>query len=245
MKFVKRTSDPDKDNQYYLKLDKGYNKCIRGNNANGINRGKYDVLPNCTGWCYGRFLESQALTECELPTSNAETWLEHNKKYQEGFTARVGSVLVFSKGKIGKADDGAGHVAFVESIDKNGKLTISQSGWSSKKRMWVSTLSQCSNGGYKYSSSYKYEGCIYPEKNFEEKYYGTLPTKYLKYGNKGKDVKRLQDFLNWCLGETLQLDSHYGPATRNAVKKFQEKYKLIVDGKFGPQCIKKAKEIKL
>ena len=26
MKFVKRTSDPDKDNQYYLKLDKGYNK---------------------------------------------------------------------------------------------------------------------------------------------------------------------------------------------------------------------------
>jgi len=245
MKFVKRLTAPDKDNKYYLKLDKGYNKCIRGNNANGINNGKYDVLPNCTGWCYGRFLESQALTSCELPTSNAENWLEHNKKYQEGFTARVGSILVFSKGKVGVGKDGAGHVAFVEAIDSNGKLTLSESGWSAKKRMWTSTLKQSSNGGYKYSTSYNYLGCIYPEKNFEQKYYGTLPKKYLKYGSKGKDVKNLQDFLNWCLGETLTLDSHFGPATRNAVKKFQEKYKLEVDGKFGPKCIKKANEIKL
>ena len=245
MKFVKRLTAPEKDNKYYLRPDKGYNKCIRGNTANGINYSKYDVLPNCTGWCYGRFLESQELTECDLPTSNAELWLEKNKKYQEGWGARVGSILVFAKGKVGKAEDGAGHVIFVEGIDKDGTLLVSESGWSAKKRMWTDKMKIQSNGGYKYSSKYTYLGCIYPPTNFEEYYYGEFPATNLKYGNKGKDVKKLQQFLNWCMGSTLVLDGHYGPAVRNVVKDFQRKYDLEVDGKFGPACRAKAKQIKL
>lgn len=245
MKFIKRTTAPSKDNKYYLRPDKGFNKCIRGNTKHGINYGRYDVLPNCTGYCYGRFLESQHKKECDLPTSNAETWLDKNKIYQEGWGARVGSILVFAKGKVGNADDGAGHVVFVEDIDQNGTLLVSQSGWSAKKRMWTQKIKLDKKGGYTYSSKYKYLGCIYSPTNFEQSYYGLLPTVNLKYGDKGKQVKRLQEFLNWCLGETLVLDSHYGPATRNAVKKYQEIYKLQVDGKFGPKCRKKAIDIKL
>ena len=246
MIFAKRVSCPSDDNKYYLRPNKGYNKCIRGNTAHKLNHGTYDVLPNCTGWCYGRFLECQELTSCKLPTCNAEMWLNKNKTYQEGFTARLGSILVFGKGKVGEGADGAGHVMFVEGIAKDGTLLCSESGWGfTKSRMDTRKVKRNSKGEYVYKSGYKYLGCIYPAVNFETTYYGELPTKALKYGMKGSQVKRLQDFLNWCLGETLALDGHYGPAVRNAVKKFQKEYKLKVDGKFGPACIAKAKTIRL
>lgn len=245
MKFVKRTTAPSKDNKYYLRPDEGYNKCIRGNTKHGINYGRYDVLPNCTGYCYGRFLESQHKKECDLPTSNAETWLDKNKIYQEGWGARVGSILVFAKGKVGNADDGAGHVVFVEGIDKKGTLLVSESGWSAKKRMWTAKMKIQKDGGYKYSSKYTYLGCIYSPTNFENYFYGTLPTKNLHPGSKGTQVKNLQQFLNWCIGTDLRIDGSFGGKTEKAVREFQKKYKLSNDGHFGPACRKKAKEIKL
>lgn len=246
MKFYKRVSEPDKTNVYYLRPDRGYNKCIRGNTKHGLNHGTYDVLPNCTGWCYGRFLECQDLKSCKLPTSNAETWLNKNKTYQEGWTARVGAILVFGKGKVGEGKDGAGHVIFTEGIAKDGTVLGSESGWGfTKSRMDTRKVKRNSKGAYIYKAGYTYLGCIYPEANFETAFYGELPTKALSYGMKGTQVKRLQDFLNWCLGTKLQLDGHYGPATRDAVKAFQKLYKLDVDGKFGPKCIAKAKTIKL
>lgn len=241
MKFIKRTTNPSNDNKNYLRLSKGYNKCIQGNPKSGVNHGTYDVLPNCTGWCYGRYLEAQGYTKCSLPTSNAEEWLQKNTTYEEGFTPRLGSILVYSKGKIGKKDDGAGHVVFVENIDKKGNLLVSESGWSAKKRMWTQTLKPPK---YTYKSGYKYEGCIYPKENFETAYYGTLPTQNLKYGSQGTQVKYLQDFLNWCMGSYLTVDGHYGPGTRDVVKQFQKKYGLVMDGKFGPACRKKASTIK-
>lgn len=242
MKFVKRTTSPSKDNKYYLKLDKGYNRCIRGNTKHGLNYGPYDVLPNCTGYCYGRYLEAQKWTSCKLPTTNAETWLQKNTTYPEGFTPRVGSIMVYAKGKIDTGEDGAGHVVFVEGIDKKGNVQVSESGWNATKtRVWTQTIKPTK---YKYASGYTYLGCIYPKENFGIGYYGTFPSKTLRYGDKGKDVKYLQDFLNWCLGETLTIDGHYGPSTRNAVKKYQKEYGLEVDGKFGPKSLAKAKTIK-
>ena len=58
MKFKKRLTAPLDDNKNYLKKPKGYNKCIRGNKKKKANHGVYDVLPNCTGYCYGRYLSS-------------------------------------------------------------------------------------------------------------------------------------------------------------------------------------------
>lgn len=240
MEFVKRLTPPSDDNIYYLRKPKGINPCIRGNTKYGLNHGPYDVLPNCTSWCNGRWLEAQHYTEDKLPyKSNAETYLRDNKTYEEGFTPRVGSILVYSKGKIGS--DAAGHVMFVEAIDNKGNCLVSESGWNfKKKRMSTRTVK---SPKYAYISGYKYEGCIYPAENFGIHYYGQLPTQTLKYGSKGTQVRHLQDFLNWCLGETLSVDGHFGPATRNAVKKYQAKYDLEVDGSFGPKSRAKAKTI--
>lgn len=52
-------------------------------------------------------------------------------------------------------------------------------------------------------------------------------------GNKGYDVERLQTLLN-SHGAKLVLDADFGDKTELAVKAFQRKHKLTVDGKVGP-----------
>lgn len=72
-----------------------------------------------------------------------------------------------------------------------------------------------------------------------------LPSKgYFEQGDFGTQVKYLQRFLNWCIGSKLDADGIYGLKTKNAVKVFQKKYNLTVDGKFGTKCLAKAKTIK-
>ena len=74
-------------------------------------------------------------------------------------------------------------------------------------------------------------------------YTGKLPKEVVKRGSKGSDVKNVQKFLNWCLGAGLKVDGKAGKKTASAIKKFQKKYGLEVDGKFGSACRKKAAEI--
>ncbi len=85
-------------------------------------------------------------------------------------------------------------------------------------------------------------------KNIKKGYTGTFPSLgvkgYLSKGDKGTQVKRLQEFLNWCIGARLTIDSSFGSKTEAAVKNYQLKHGLKVDGYFGKASLKKAKEIK-
>lgn len=74
-------------------------------------------------------------------------------------------------------------------------------------------------------------------------YTGSLPSKSIKKGSKGADVKKVQAFLNWNLGAGLKVDGSCGNKTVAAIKKFQKKYGLKVDGHFGPKCRAKAQSI--
>lgn len=67
---------------------------------------------------------------------------------------------------------------------------------------------------------------------------------YLKKGDKGTQVAHLQRFLNWYGGYKLDVDGDFGNLTLNAVKGFQDKNKLVVDGLFGKKSLAKAKTIK-
>ena len=71
----------------------------------------------------------------------------------------------------------------------------------------------------------------------------TYPNKTVRYGDKGDDVKKLQKCLNKIMGFDLKVDGSFGPATLNAVRKFQEKYKLEVDGTAGPKTRVKIKAL--
>ena len=66
----------------------------------------------------------------------------------------------------------------------------------------------------------------------------------LKKGDKGTNVGKLQDFLNWAVNAGLKKDNSFGPLVEKAVLKYQKTYGLAVDGFFGPACLKKAKTIK-
>ena len=72
---------------------------------------------------------------------------------------------------------------------------------------------------------------------------GSLPTATVKKGSKGENVKRVQRFLNWCINAKLKVDGKCGSKTVSAIKKFQKKYKLKVDGIFGTQCRRKMSSI--
>lgn len=74
-------------------------------------------------------------------------------------------------------------------------------------------------------------------------YTGALPTATVKKGSKGENVKRVQRFLNCDINAKLDDDGKCGKKTVTAIKKFQKKYKLKVDGVFGAQCRKKMASI--
>lgn len=99
--------------------------------------------------------------------------------------------------------------------------------------------------------------CYLPEKSTKstkksnkvrKKYSGNfpvLPAKgYIKIGDVGTNVKRLQKFLNWALNIKLDTDGVFGVNTLEAVLDFQRKYWLVVDGEFGVNSLAKAKSIK-
>ena len=76
-------------------------------------------------------------------------------------------------------------------------------------------------------------------------YTGKLPTKTVKKGSKGTDVKHVQTFLNWCMNPSpkLAVDGKAGSKTVAQIRKMQKQYKIKVDGVFGSQTRKKAQSI--
>ena len=68
------------------------------------------------------------------------------------------------------------------------------------------------------------------------------PTTTLKQGSSGGSVKWLQLMLGYA-GYKLTADGKYGPGTKLAVKDFQRKCGLTVDGVAGTKTIAKLKEV--
>lgn len=63
-------------------------------------------------------------------------------------------------------------------------------------------------------------------------------------GDKGEQVRRLQRFLNWYGDYGLAEDGEVGRKTIEAVKRYEGREKLTVDGAFGEKCLAKAKTVK-
>lgn len=76
-------------------------------------------------------------------------------------------------------------------------------------------------------------------------YMGILPTKNLRNGSSGQQVKYLQQFLNWYDKKNkLDVDGDFGPKTDSSVRKFQIEVGIDCDGVVGPITRKKMKEVK-
>lgn len=108
--FVPRTTPPDPYDLRWISDDDqygGYNRCIVINSATG------SVLPNCTGYVHGRWMEESNMTECPLSVSNAANYYGYTADgMPRGSEPALGAVICFSTGQGGQP----GHVAIVEEI---------------------------------------------------------------------------------------------------------------------------------
>lgn len=105
--FVPRTTAPDPyDTRWINTSYGGYNRCIVINTATG------SVLPNCTGYVHGRWMEESNSTECPLSVSNAANYYDYTADgMPRGSEPQLGAVICFST-----AGGQPGHVAIVEEI---------------------------------------------------------------------------------------------------------------------------------
>ena len=154
--FVPRTEAPSTSNLYYIKRNNefnGYNRCIIINRENG------SVLPNCTGYAWGRFCECQDnVHDCKLSRANAELWYGNTSDgYDRGFTPKLGAVICWSSTRSG------GHVEIVEEILADGRIKCSSSAYNGK-RFFMETLKPPL---YKRGSSYTFQGFIYNPTDFD------------------------------------------------------------------------------
>ena len=232
MKFIKRVTAPDDKNLNYIKTTYGgYNKCILINSLNG------QVIPNCVGYAWGRFIEEQGLKDCDLSRGDAKYWYPHSDKYKRGNTPKLGAVICWT-------NSNKGHVAIVEEIYSDKSILISESGYNS---YYFKT--EILKYPYKKGSN-TLQGFIYPDVDFEGdnmfnkgdevvaledvKLYTTIEKKESKYTIKKGDIAyvRLTHSPNFIALADIVTGEYFPSAWTNEQNKFklyEQDYKYLYE----------------
>lgn len=236
------TTTPPKSNKYYLQKNcGGYSPCIEGNNQYKLRPYPGSVLPNCVGLATGAF-NSVIGGGCKyLGNTDAERFyaLAKSQGLEVGYKPRPGAVAVWRKGSATSHADGAGHVAFVLWTNWSDKIKVWQSGWSYKKSVTIVSTYSKGHGNWGMSSDYDFVGFIYNPKIAPYK----TPATTVQKGTKGTSAK----FVQWCLwkngcytsGKKSEVDGSFGARSVTALKAFQRKYGLAVDGIAGKNTLAK------
>lgn len=154
--FKPRLTAPDYNDANWIQVAYGgKNQCIQ---VMG-----HSVLPNCTGYAWGRFMEILGDIP-KLSRANAGLWYGNTSDgYERGQIPKLGAVACWSY------PGEAGHVAIVERINSDGSITISESGYpdgyfneyapanTHPKYFWTSDR----NPPNYYGGAYQFQGFIY------------------------------------------------------------------------------------
>lgn len=146
MSYTPRTSAPDTTDPRWINVNYGgYNRCI-------VRDSTGSVLPNCTGYVHGRWMEIAGRTsETSLSLGNANTYYNYADGYTRSNQPSLGAVACYT-GSLG-------HVAIVEEISSDGNsITLSESNYSGA-RFNVRTVTK-SNGWNIPGSIVKFQGFI-------------------------------------------------------------------------------------
>ena len=137
--FNKRTSAPQPSNNRYINVNYGgLNYCVVRDQSNGF------VLPNCTGYCWGRALETTKSTRVDLSNNQGSVWFSQNKQ---------------------KWDNGTGGYPYLDFINKEVSLPggIKQTGLSTSDMLKLMTIFVmpgniiCYGEGFSPSTGYTYD----------------------------------------------------------------------------------------
>ena len=223
---MKQRKKQPKNNKYYIrKVSGGLNGAVQGYpTIKGAN-----VLCNCVGYANGRFNEIINDPDLEYKPKkfkyqlvcNAENFIESAKKQGLKISSKPtkGGIMVWQKGRTLNGSDGAGHVAIVEQINKDGSIITSESGYGAWAFKRIKRTN--SNGRWGQSSAYHFRGCIVnpsikktpkkvkvtPAKTQSKK--PTVPSLTLKKTN--ADV--IKDTIEWGRWIAKNNDFHYGFGT--------------------------------
>lgn len=228
--FKSRLVKPESGNKYYItKQSGGYNPCIKGN---PIDK-DCDVLSNCVGYAVGRFNEIVGNEKCGyLASTNAENFVDIAKKQglEVGQNPRLGAIACWAKGKVRVSNDGAGHVAVVETIYADGSIITSESGYKASKPFWTQKRNN-NNKNWGQGAAYTFLGFIYNPSvdNIE----GGTMVSTMRKGSKGNDVSSLQKKLQSIGYYFGNIDGDFGMKTYEAVVTYQHDKRLQVDGVVG------------
>lgn len=252
----KRTTQP-KNNKYYIRqATGGLNGAVAGYpTIAGAN-----VLANCVGYANGRF--NEIINDPDIKgivkafkyqlICNAENFIESAKRQGLKISAKptVGGIMVWQKGATLNSGDGAGHVAIVEEIYKDGSIFTSESGWGSRDWAFKNLRRNNSNGRWGQSSAYKFRGCIVNPAVKDGKPVET--PKLVVDGIGGTDtVLRMQEFFGTAMdgvisGQNKSLAKYYPSlkavsytgAKSTCVKNLQRWVGVTQDGIIGQATVK-------
>lgn len=108
----------------------------------------------------------------------------------------------------------------------------------------LATLMVVSGGGFIALSSATSAAAAAPRCNWSASYYGAWVPNYgttsvnvdcsLVQGVNSVGVGTLQETLNMCYGESLVVDRDFGPGTRAALIRAQQRAGTTADGEYGP-----------
>jgi surface antigen len=223
MAFSPRLDCPKKGNPFYTaKKEGGLNPAIARPDGSKL------IFQNCVFYAIGRFAELWGIW---LRSTNAENFVTVAREM--GLTVSKspaeGAIAVWSKGTVGNAADGAGHVAVVEIINRNDIVT-SESGWGSKtKAFWTQTRRNDGNWGQK--APYHFLGFIHPPSAVNPIPVKEEKTVVIRKGDKGDAVKKMQTALaSKGYLRKSEIDGDFGRITLGAVLAFQFENGLEVDG---------------
>lgn len=149
MAFLKRVAAPSSTDKNWIGIKHGGK-----NHALVINSTTGSVLPNCTGYVHGRWIEL-GLDESKLCLYNADQYYNYTRDgFARGKTPKLGAIMCWScPGK-------AGHVASVEGFTSSTSVTASQSNYGGTK-FYIKTFNPNT-----WPSGYTFQGYIYPPVEF-------------------------------------------------------------------------------
>lgn len=176
--------------------------------------------------------------ECSCPRMITKAqkmgiWVEN-----DAHTPKAGDIVLYDWNDSGSGDNkgSADHVGVVEKISGN-TITVIEGNYSNAVKRRTLKVNGKNIRGYivpKYSAEESKPAEA--NKAVVEKEMCTVEIKALRKGDKGNTVKAMQILLagNGCKCGALGADGSFGPATLEALKKYQTKKKLEVDGICGP-----------
>ena len=224
--FQPRITEPPYYSKFWIHWSKnGLNECILIKDNS--------VLPNCVGYCWGRWYELLGIRP-KLSKGNAENWWDAKDGYPRGQTPKLGSIICWRKGEAHNAADGFGHVAVVEEINPDGSILVSSSAYGGA-RFSLQTIKPPFTYGR--SGAFTFQGFIhipfeyFPRKTIDEIAHEVLAGKWYngsvrkaKLKEWGYDYAKVQARVNELIAERKPKPPR---------KTVEEIAKLVIRGNFG------------